>query len=61
MERGCGGACNQGRKSCPTPFACELAEKVERDGYEKAVENLVMTLMVFVIACCSYVIWSLLS
>lgn len=59
--KGCSGACDQGRKECVTPFACELEESVERNAHEKAVEHLVMTILVFLIACCSYFVWSVLN
>ena len=59
--KSCSGPCDQGRKPCTTPAACELDELTERRGYEKAVEHLVMTLMVFLITCCSYFIWRLLG
>jgi hypothetical protein len=60
-KKGCSGACDQGRKDCITPFACELEETIERNAYEKAVEHIVATIMIFLIACCSYVIWSILK
>ena len=59
IQKGCSGSCDQGRKPCVTPNACELGEE-ESKRYEKAVEHLVVTGMVFLIACCSYFIWSLL-
>jgi hypothetical protein len=57
-QKGCSGGCEQGRRKCPTPLACEVEEESER--YEKAVEHLVVTVLVFLIACCSYFIWEAL-
>lgn len=60
IQKGCSGACDQGRKTCVTPYACELEEKIERKEYEKAVQNLILTILTFLIACCSYFIWEAL-
>lgn len=61
MQKGCSGACDQGRKECITPFACELEVLTEHKGYEKAVTHLISTVLVFLIACCLYFIWSVFN
>ena len=60
-KKSCSGPCDQGRKPCATPAACELDELTEKRATEKAVENLVVTMLVFLIACCSYFVWKVLG
>lgn len=59
-KKGCSGPCDQGRKPCITPAACELDELTEKRAHEKAVETLVVTMLIFLLACCSYFVWGLL-
>ena len=53
----CSGACDQGRKACVTPEACERPD----DDYNNR-EWMVMTpIMLILIACCCYLIWTMLG
>jgi hypothetical protein len=56
--RHCSGACDQGRKKCVTPVACERPE----DDYNDRKEWVIMIpIMIFLIACCCYFIWTMLG
>ena len=54
--KGCSGACEQGRKPCVTPEACE---QEDMDAYDKNVNMVLIPIFVFLITCCLYFIWSL--
>jgi hypothetical protein len=58
MRPGCNGPCDQGRKSCPTPEACELAADAD-DGLEAAGLLLVAIVVVLVISLVAASIWRL--
>lgn len=57
IQKGCSGACDQGRRECLTPYACELEEKIDHKYAAQALNNLIVTVLIFMIACCSYFIW----
>lgn len=52
----CHGPCEQGRKPCPTPDACELQEPVCTDGLEllgiASIAVALLALMVVLLAIC---------
>lgn len=48
MDKGCSGACGQGRNTCPTPFACEISEEVEDEVFD-ALEFMVAVVCAVVI------------
>jgi hypothetical protein len=55
MDKGCSGACGQGRNTCPTPFACEISEEMENEVLKKIVGILVcIGLIVF---CFGVIVW----
>ena len=58
IPKGCSGPCDQGRKECTTPAACEQAEL---DCQNKAVQIVMIPIMLFLIACCCYFIWTVLG
>lgn len=55
----CSGACDQGRKACQTPAACEQPEDDYNNGMQ--VWIVMMPIMLFLIACCCYFIWTVLG
>lgn len=40
-----GGGCRQGRRPCPTPEACRIPARIDRDGYE-SLAMFIVTVMV---------------
>lgn len=48
--RCCGGPCNQGRKPCPAPDACELQEPQDKQLVLVAVVVVVATLVILLAA-----------
>ncbi len=57
----CNGPCDQGRKRCPTPEACELAADAaaESDGLEAVGMLVVAIVVVLVIGLVAASIWRL--
>ena len=55
----CNGPCDQGRKNCPTPEACELAatDAAESDGLEAFGMLVVAIVVVLVIGLLAALIW----
>jgi hypothetical protein len=54
----CSGACDQGRKECVTPAACERPD--DDDGNDRNEWMVMVPTMLILIACCCYLIWELL-
>jgi len=59
MMTKCNGPCDQGRKNCPTPEACELAADTaaESDGLEAAGMLVVAIVVALVIGLLAASIW----
>jgi hypothetical protein len=53
----CSGACDQGRKECVTPAACERPDDDNNDRKEWMV---MVPTMLILIVCCGFLIWELL-
>lgn len=55
MKR-CSGPCDQGRRECPAPLACE-----ERDPDDWGGSAPLMVVAGVLLAVCSYFVWGILS
>lgn len=46
---GCNGPCEQGRKACPTPWACEVDEPPEHDMASVVLKDLLISAVVIAV------------
>ncbi len=54
----CSGACDQGRKKCVTPAACERPD--DGDDNDRKEWMVMVPTMLILIVCCGFLIWELL-
>lgn len=54
----CNGPCEQGRKPCPTPWACEV-EEPEHDMLRVVLFDVIVALMV--LACVAMIVWGVVG
>lgn len=57
-QKRCSGPCDQGRKPCATPLACDQQDYEYDEG---GVSKVLQVAMVLGILCCSYFIWQMLG